>query len=119
MSGDTMNLNAGSAREMEERALEAKIVRELERVLEISTIVPEDFAVHVAAKVPARRIGTGTPTHYGRAIMRGSLVVLLIAMLVLAGWGFGGSKIGRMVEWTLCVQFLAIAVWMGSRWRSS
>jgi hypothetical protein len=123
MSGDKMNFEAGMdgmvAEELEMRALEARIVDELEHLPETSATIPVDFAKRVAAKIPARRSLRGRSTHYGRAVMGISLAVLFAMLVVLAGKGFEGSTTGLVIEWTLCVQFLAIAVWMGSRHRRS
>jgi hypothetical protein len=47
--------------------------------------------------------------------MAASLVVLFVALVVLAARGFAGSLLGLAIEWTLCIQFLAIAVWMGTQ----
>ncbi len=123
MSGDEMNselMSEQGTREMEQRVLDARIVRELERVPDVSLSIPADFAARVAGKVPERKTGVAPVTHYGRTLMGVSLVVLLVALVVLAAQGFGSSPIGLMVEWSLCIQFLVLAVWMGTqRWRSN
>ncbi|MBS1799067.1 MAG: hypothetical protein JSS95_04495 [Acidobacteria bacterium] len=107
-------------RKMEERALDERIVRELERVPEISATIPSDFAARVAAQVPARREITVTPTHYGRTAIWISFGVLFVALVALSTYSFVASTIGAAVETFLCVQFLAIAVWIGvRRWRAS
>ena len=55
-----------NSREMEERALDARIVAALERVPEVSQSIPADFAARVAAQVPARRAVVGpTPSRWG------------------------------------------------------
>lgn len=123
MSGDSMNLeeSAQAAREIEQRALDARIVQQLEMTPEITAAIPADFAVRVAAKVPARRRPVAVrTTHYGRTLMAISLVVLFVALLVLAARGSVSSLLGSVIEWTLCIEFLAITVWMGvERWRSN
>jgi len=118
MSGDEMRLEA-SAREA--RELDDRIQRELERAPEISEMIPADFAARVAAKVPGRReIPEIRSTNYGRMFTWVGLVVLLAALVVLAAQGFVRSVLGLAIEWTLFVQFLAIAVWLGARrWRSN
>lgn len=110
MSNEPMNNDAMG--ELLERALDERIVRELERVPDLSSSISADFAARVAARVPARRVVTETPTRYGRAVMWVSLAALFIVLLVLAGLGLGRSALGVAIEWCLCAQFLGIAVWM-------
>ena len=56
MSGEEMNnQSVDELREMEERALDIKIVAALERAPEVSQLIPADFAARVAASVPSRR----------------------------------------------------------------
>jgi hypothetical protein len=123
MFNDDMNSEFGEeqeARELQERAFDARIALELERAPDLSRSIPSDFAARVAGKVPQRKaVALPRSTHYGRTLMAASLVVLLIALVVLAMRGFADSAIGLGVEWCLCVQFLAIAVWMGTRFRRS
>jgi hypothetical protein len=116
MSGDEMKLEAFA---QEARELDERILRELERSPVISATIPQDFAARVAAKVPVRQPVAIRTSHYGRLLMAASLVVLFVALVVLAVRGFGGSPLGQAIEWTLCVQFLAIAVWMGTQSRQS
>ncbi|QNI38206.1 hypothetical protein [Edaphobacter albus] len=105
----------------EVQALDAQIQRELERMPDLSGAIPADFAARVAAKVPAKRVSPATTaTHYGSRLVWVSLVVLSILLIVLAGESFVHSTIGIAIEWTLCAQFLAIVIWLGTRrWRSS
>lgn len=114
MSGDEMN-------QLETQTLDARIQQELEHVPDLSVAIPADFAARVAAKVPEKRVIRATrATHYGRKLMWASLVVLLIVLIALAGQSFVHSTVGIAIEWTLCVQFLAIVVWLGVRhWRES
>jgi hypothetical protein len=116
MSGDEMKLEAFA---QEARELDERILRELERSPEISSTIPEDFAARVAANVPVRPSLAIRTSHYGRLLMAASLVVLFVALVVLAARGVAGSPVGQAIEWTLCVQFLAIAVWMGTQRRRS
>lgn len=107
--------------EMEDRALDQRIVAELERVPDPSAAVPYDFAARVAASVPPRRAASVPvrETRYGWTVMVCCFVILLAAMVVLAAQRFGQSTMGTAVEWTLCAQFLAIAIWFGMRgWRA-
>jgi ABC-type Co2+ transport system permease subunit len=107
MFDDAMNPEAEA-----ERELDARIVEQLERLPDLSAI-PADFAARVAAKVPVRRPVSVRTTHYGRTLMMFGLVVLFVALVVLAKHSFTTSPIGVALEWTLCIQFLAFAVWMG------
>ncbi|HEY0163586.1 MAG TPA: hypothetical protein VGB69_12975 [Edaphobacter sp.] len=122
--GEAINL---SEREREERAaelrlraLDLRIVEDLERAPDLSSVIPSDFAARVAAKVPARRpLAARQVSHYGRTLLWIGLVVLFLALLALATRGNSGSVVDLAVEWTLCLQFLAIAVWLGVSRRSS
>jgi len=121
MSGDEVRWDHDDelmlAKERKDREFDAQIIGELERVPEISAMIPVEFAARVAAKVPAKSRPTfvrARSTQYGRAAMGVSLVVLFVALAVLAARGVGSSMFGLAVEWTLGLQFLAIAVWMGS-----
>ena len=110
------------ALEMEDRVFDERIVAELERVPDLSAAIPDDFATCVAASVPSRRVASGPvrETRYGWAAIWCCLVVLLAAMIVLAAKGLGQSVAGTEVEWTLCSQLLAIAIWFATRgWRAS
>jgi len=110
MFDDSMNPEAEA---QAARELDARIVEQLERLPDLSAAIPADFAARVAAKVPARRPVSVRTTHYGRTLMMFGLVVLFVALVVLAKHSFTTSPIGVAVEWTLCIQFLAFAVWMG------
>ncbi len=124
LDGEAVNL---SAQEREERALELRlraldlqIVQELERASDLSSVIPSDFAARVAEKVPARQPLAAKPvSHYGRTLSWIGLVLLFLALLALATRGNSGSVVDLAVEWTLCLQFLAIAVWLGVSRRSS
>jgi len=118
MPGEEMNDRMVEELEREERALDQRILGALERAPEVS--IPADFAARVAAKVPARRSVPVTPARWGRLTMRVSLAVLLVAMVLVAVKDGGRTAMGSAVEWTLCTQFLAFAVWLGvRRWRPS
>jgi len=121
MSSDEMNLHELEERALDLRILDLRIVEELERSPNLSSAIPSDFAARVAAKVPPQRpVAVASVTHYGRTFMWIGLVVLMIALVVLAVRGAASSPAGMAVEWTLCLQFLAFAVWMGVRsWRSN
>ncbi len=109
MFDDSMNPEAEA-----EREFDARIAEQLERLPDLSAAIPADFAARVAAKVPVRRRPVSVrTTHYGRTLMVLGLVVLFVALVVLAKHSFTTSPIGMALEWTLCIQFLAFAVWMG------
>ena len=121
MRGEEMNQKSIEelAQEMEERALDMRVISALEAVPDLSDSIPADFAARVAAKVPARRtaIAAAVPTHVGRVVMWVCLAVLLIAMLFV-GRGAEHSVVSTVVVWTLFAQFLGLAVWLGVRqWR--
>jgi hypothetical protein len=117
MLGEEMNPEEieSLAREMEERALDERVVAELERAPDLSDSIPTDFAMRVAAKVPASRPVTVAETHYGWTVMWCSLAVLFVVLVVAAVRGLERSAIGTAIEWTLCAQFLAIAIWLAMR----
>jgi len=114
------------AREMEDRAFDARVIAELERAPDVSAAIPADFAARVAAKVPARGAVLVVPsvsirqTDYGWKAMWVCLAVLFVALMVLAAKGLGHTTIGTAVEWTLYAQFLGIVIWLGARrWSAS
>jgi hypothetical protein len=97
-----------------ERAFDDRIVTALERKPDLSSAIPDDFAARVAAQVPAKRPVMVRATSYGRTAM---WVGLAVSMVVLIGITVRGSASPAVVvvEWTLCLQFLAFAVWLGVR----
>lgn len=102
-------------REMEERALDERIVAALESRPDPEISIPADFAARVAEKVPAKRVIPVSTTHYGQKAMWGTLVLLFVGLVVTAANGFGRSTVGSVIEWLLCAQFLALVVWLGVR----
>lgn len=114
MSSDEMNLRQNREPEME--VLDRQIQQALEHVPDLSAVIAADFAARVAAKVPAKPVAPAiTVTHYGSRLMWAALVVLSILLIVLARPTFVHSTAGIAIEWTLCVQFLAIVIWLGTR----
>jgi cytochrome oxidase assembly protein ShyY1 len=110
----------GLARDMEERALDERIVAALERAADLTRSIPADFAERVAARVPARRPVAVKETHYGWTMMWCSLAVLFVVLVIVAVHGAGRSTIGTAVEWSLYLQFLAISIWLAMRqWRAN
>jgi cytochrome oxidase assembly protein ShyY1 len=108
------------AREIGERALDERIVAALEQAPDMSGSIRADFAERVAARVPARRPIAVRETHYGGTMMWCSLAVLFVVLVIVAVQGAGRSVIGTAVEWSLCAQFLGIAIWLAmGRWRAN
>ncbi len=102
----------------EERRLDARVVRVLERVAEVK--ISADFAARVAGLVPARRVMRESvrTTRIGYWVMAVSLVVLVAAMVLVAASRSHGT-VGVLVEWTLCGEFVGLAMWLSIwRWRS-
>jgi hypothetical protein len=93
-----------------EAELDARVIRVLEGVPEVR--VPADFAARVAGMVPARQVAaTVRVTRFGYKAMAGSMVVLLLAMVLLAPQTMGHGAMGVVLEWTLCGQFVLLALW--------
>ena len=121
MLGEEMNNHniEELAHEME-RALDIKIVAALERVPDVSPSVPADFAARVAASVPSRRSIAAMPSRWGRTMMWVSLAVSLVVLAFAAGGRVGQSVGVTTAVWTLYLESLAIAVWLGvRRWRAN
>jgi hypothetical protein len=103
-----------------DRALNDRVVASLERVPDLSSAIPEDFAARVAAGLAAKRPVSVRSTSYGRAATWAGLAILMVALIAVSYSGVEGSSLAVVVEWTLVLQFLAIAVWLGvRRWRES
>jgi len=105
-----------------ERAFDARIIAELERVPDLTAAIPEDFAAKVAAQVPAKKVQSARTfaavrtTHYGQFAMWAGLAVLLV-LTVFASRG-SLSVVSMTVEALLFMEFAAIAVWLALRsWR--
>jgi hypothetical protein len=100
--------------------LDLRLISALETAPELR--IPADFASRVASQQPVRQPVTVTRTYFGYGAMVISVVALLIALLVLAGHASantsGHSVIALVLQWTLCAQFIALAVWLGVRHRS-
>jgi hypothetical protein len=122
MRGEEMSREeiAALAREIEDRAFEEQIVKVLEQTPDLPFSIPADFAERVAKRVPVRHPVAVKETQYGWTIMKCSFVVLLVLLVVVAIQGAGRSAIGTAVEWSLCAQFVGIAVWLAMRrWRAN
>jgi hypothetical protein len=97
---------------MRDEALELRIERALERAPQAE--IPADFASRVAAQVPARP-QTVRETRYGRRTMIGGLVVLFVAILAFAPRAGTSQIVSVTIEWTLCAQFVLLALWLGTK----
>jgi hypothetical protein len=105
-------------RELEERALDRRVVAALEGVPDLSASIPADFAARVAAKVPAKRPAVVRSTNYGMRAMWAGLAVLLVAIVLFSSRATGQSAMMLLVEGLLLVQFVAIVAWLSVRtWR--
>ncbi len=102
-----------SAARAAERAVDARIIKILETAPAVE--VPPGFTARVAARLPAQRPASLTPTRYGQNAMVMSLVVLLLALLAWAPRSAGHSAIWLALEWILCAQFVSLACWLGAR----
>jgi hypothetical protein len=91
-------------------ALEERVVRALERVPEVT--IPAEFAARVVAQVPKRREIAVRPARYGLMAMRISVAVLVIALVGVAMHATGRGMFGVVMEWVLCAELIALAVWM-------
>jgi len=106
-------MNPGAPSQTPEQELDQRIVRAIDTAPEIR--IPADFAARVAARLPARRPVSLTPTRYGwRATLIG-LMVTLVALVFLATRGHAAFG---LLESLLFAQFIALAVWFAV-WRHS
>lgn len=97
--------------------LEMRMVRALETKPEVS--VPAEFAARVAARVPARREAVLTPARYGVIAIRVAIAVLVIALVVAGVRSADRSTVGTAVQWILCAQLVALAMWRSGVWERS
>jgi hypothetical protein len=95
-------------------AIEMRLVRALETKPEVR--VPDGFAARVAGRVPARVAEPATPARYGVLAMRMAMAVLVVALVAVALRSAGHSAIGVAVEWILCGQLAALAIWRSGVW---
>jgi hypothetical protein len=105
--------------DMKDEELDLLVTQALERVPEVR--IADDFAARVAARLPERRpaalprlAGLRT-TRFGVWALRGGLLVLLVAMLVVAPRTVGHGAFWMVVQLMLCVEFIGFAVWMEMR----
>ena len=91
--------------------LEERVVQALERVPEVR--IPVGFAARVAGQVPERRAFAVRPARYGLMTMRISMAVLVLALVVVAMLTTERSIYGVALEWVLCAELVALALWLG------
>jgi hypothetical protein len=103
-----------SPEERELVEMDARLVRALEARPAVE--IPAGFAARVAGQLPERRSVSLTPRHYGRNAMVVCMVVLGVVLLGLALDHTGGTTLGVALEWFICAQFVALAMWLGV-WR--
>jgi hypothetical protein len=96
-------------------AIEMRIARALET--KPSVRVPADFAARVSGRAPARAEGPVTPARYGFIAMRMAMAVLVVALVAGAMRPTDRSATGVAVEWILCGQLAALAMWRSGMWR--
>jgi hypothetical protein len=102
---------------MEARVLDARIVRALEKSSDVASLIPESFSARVAGRVRVRRTIALKPTHYGRNAMVLSVAILLVVLVMLALGGRDRSTLGVVVDWCLCAQLIALAMWLSVKRR--
>jgi hypothetical protein len=91
--------------------LEERVVQALERVPEVR--IPVGFAARVAGQVPERRAFAVRPARYGLMTMRISMAVLVLALVVVAMLTTERRIYGVALEWVLCAELVALALWLG------
>ncbi|QHN02300.1 hypothetical protein FTO74_02110 [Granulicella sp. WH15] len=105
-----------------DRQLDRRIVAALEQRPEVA--IDAGFAARVATRVAARvprqrAVQKALTPVVGRRVGMVALVVLLVAMTAAAPASAGHSVAALAVEWSLCVEFLGVALWLGLTSRSS
>jgi hypothetical protein len=100
--------------EMDE--LEIRLTRALEQAPVVA--IPEDFALRVAAAVPALRTAAlreiSVPTLSVGNLVAGVVAVLLVAAMFVVGW-WGGSRAMVWAEVGLGIEFAVLTAWLGLR----
>jgi hypothetical protein len=102
----------GEAMTAEMRALDAQVVRVLERHPRVA--IPDGFAARVALRASALRVHAPV-----RAPRFGVMAVVLcavlsaVAMLLLAPRTAGHDPFWMALQWMLCGQFCALTAWLG------
>jgi hypothetical protein len=92
-------------------ALEERVTRALERAPEVT--IPAGFAARVADRLPERRAFAVTHARYGLMAIRISMAVLVISLVAVAMLAGERSVFGIALEWVLCAELVALAMWLG------
>lgn len=100
---------------LQDKLLDERVIHSLERLPDVSELIPADFVARVAARIPAREPVSVKQTHYGLKAMLSCGVVLLVGLFGLTARGMDHSGIGLVVLWCLFSQFVALAIWLGTR----
>jgi hypothetical protein len=93
-------------------ALDQRILRALETAPGIN--IPADFAARVARRVPARRLESLTPTHYGQYAVYLGMVLALVMLIALTVYNGRHATFG-LAESLLLTLFVALTVWLSVR----
>jgi hypothetical protein len=104
-----------SSEDLAAREFDQRLTRALEMVPEPA--VPADFSARLASRLPAKSPIPGRPaqtTHYGQSAIWISMVVLL-AVLLASAHTVSHSTFALTLQWTLCAQFVLLAVWLSTR----
>jgi hypothetical protein len=95
--------------------IDGRLMRALERRPAVT--VPEDFALRVAARLPASAAALGPTIHatyVGRRVAWAAAALLLLATIALAPSAMH-SNAKRWLEFAFEVEFVALAAWMALR----
>ena len=95
----------------EMRALDAQVVRLLERKPRVE--IPEGFAARVARQASAMRVPVPVRVpHFGSTAVAICTVLTAMAMLLLAPRTVGHDTFWMALQWMLCGQFCALTAWL-------
>jgi hypothetical protein len=104
--------HTSSTQEMAAREFDQRLIRALEMAPELA--IPSDFAARVASRMPVKQPISFKTTHYGQLAMWIGMVVLLAALLASTLHIAHNSTFGLTLQWTLCAQFVLLAVWLST-----
>jgi hypothetical protein len=106
-----------STEDLADREFDQQLTRALEMAPEPA--IPADFYARLASRLPAKPPLPAPPllpqtTHYGQSAIWISMVVLL-AVLLASAHTVSHSTFALTLQWTLCAQFVLLAVWLSTR----
>jgi hypothetical protein len=106
-----------SSEDLAAREFDQRLTRALEMVPEPA--VPADFSARLASRLPEKppipaSLLPAQTTHYGQSAIWISMVVLL-AVLLASAHTVSHSTFALTLQWTLCAQFVLLAVWLSTR----